>query len=276
VILSLAYHTVPELSAPEMVTVAAAAGCTHVGLRLLGGRSGYEALPVLGDASVRRETVARLHGTGLGLLDASTARLTPEAEPEAFLRMLDGAAELGAPAVMANGDDPEPARLADRLGGLCDAAAARGLEVRFEFVSWSCVPDLAHAVRLARALARPNLSIVLDALHHHRAGGTPADIAAAPAHLLGCFQICDAPAAPPRDRDGLIHEAVGARLLPGDGVIDLAGLLRALPRGIPVAIEVPMAALARSVAAEERVRRAVAATRRVLAAAFAPAEPMEV
>ena len=36
-----------------------------------------------------------------------------------------------------------------------------------------------------------------------------------------------------------MHAAVSERLFPGEGAIDLVGLLRALPRGIPVALESP-------------------------------------
>jgi sugar phosphate isomerase/epimerase len=66
----------------------------------------------------------------------------------------------------------------------------------------------------------------------------------------------------------LLHAAVSERLFPGDGAIDLVGLLRALPRGIPIALEIPTATLARTTPAAERLQRAVAATRRVLADAY--------
>ena len=44
-------------------------------------------------------------------------------------------------------------------------------------------------------------------------------------------------------------------------------IVRALPPGIPVAVEVPTLELARTVNAVERARRAIAGVRRVLAAA---------
>jgi sugar phosphate isomerase/epimerase len=65
--------------------------------------------------------------------------------------------------------------------------------------------------------------------------------------------------------DEILAEARGARLFPGDGDLDLIGLLRALPRDLPLSVEVPMTGLARSVGAVERARRALLATRRVLA-----------
>ncbi|XEY15386.1 hypothetical protein ABMY26_03875 [Azospirillum sp. HJ39] len=56
------------------------------------------------------------------------------------------------------------------------------------------------------------------------------------------------------------------RLFPGEGGIDLIGLLRALPPGLPLALEIPTATLARTMDAPARVARAAAATRRLLAA----------
>jgi hypothetical protein len=44
--------------------------------------------------------------------------------------------------------------------------------------------------------------------------------------------------------------------------------LRALPAGIPVALEIPRAALSQTMAAQERLRLAVQATRRVLQSAY--------
>jgi hypothetical protein len=64
------------------------------------------------------------------------------------------------------------------------------------------------------------------------------------------------------------HEAVKERLFPGEGAIDLIGLLRALPPGIPIALEILMATLTQTVPAAERLRCAVKATRDVPAAAY--------
>jgi sugar phosphate isomerase/epimerase len=79
------------------------------------------------------------------------------------------------------------------------------------------------------------------------------------------MQICDVPAAIPPTMDAILAEARAERLFPGEGSIDLLGLLRALPRDMPLSVEVPTRTLAESVGAIERARRALAATQRVLA-----------
>lgn len=269
--LSLSYYTVPELTPPETVAVAAETGCAHVGLRLLGGQPGRDMMPLMTDKALRRETARRMKDAGITALDASTARLMPQTDVDAFVPFLDVAAELGARHVLANGDDPDEERLVANLARLCDHAAAFGLTVQFEFVSWTSVPDVAAAARLVRRVGRPNLGIALDALHFDRSGSRIADVAAVPPGWFAYMHMCDAPGTWSNDRDSLLHVAVKDRLLPGEGAIDLIGLLRALPCDIPLALEIPNETLARTMGAPARVAQAVAATRRVVAAAFAAA-----
>jgi sugar phosphate isomerase/epimerase len=75
------------------------------------------------------------------------------------------------------------------------------------------------------ALARdcgPNIGVILDVWHWHHSGGTTADILATEASRLVHLHISDAKPMPPEAvRDNM-------RVLPGEGVIDLVGFLRAL------------------------------------------------
>lgn len=73
--------------------------------------------------------------------------------------------------------------------------------------------------------------------------------------------------------DAILAEARAERLFPGDGDVDLVGLLRAVPSDIPLNVEVPSHTLAKTVGATERARRALAATKRVLAQLDANATP---
>jgi sugar phosphate isomerase/epimerase len=57
------------------------------------------------------------------------------------------------------------------------------------------------------------------------------------------------------------------RMFPGEGGIDLAPLIRAMPADITVSIEVPTAKLAKSMDATTRATRALAAARNVISAA---------
>ena len=81
------------------------------------------------------------------------------------------------------------------------------------------------------------------------------------------MQFCDVPAAIPSTMDAILAEARGERLFPGEGGLDLIGLLRAMPRDIPISLEVPTLTLAKTVGATERARRALSTTKRLLAQA---------
>ena len=239
--LSLSYYTVPELAPPAMVRAAADAGFDFVGVRLLNGQPGRDPAPLLENPALRRETLACLRDTGVEVLDASGARLVPSTDMPAFAPFFEAAAELGARHVLATGDDPDESRLADRFATLCDAAQRFGLTVDIEFVPWMTLSSVNDAARLVRAVAHPALGIAVDALHFDRSGSRLDDLARLPRPWFRYVQLCDAPAEWSRDRDALLHAATRERLFPGEGAIDLVGLLRALPAGIPVALEIPRA-----------------------------------
>jgi hypothetical protein len=64
--------------------------------------------------------------------------------------------------------------------------------------------------------------------------------------------------------EGLIHTARYERLFPGEGGIDVTGILAALPPDIPYALEIPRASLTAQVGEKECLRRAITASRRHL------------
>jgi sugar phosphate isomerase/epimerase len=263
--LSLAYHTAPELGPLDAVRVAAQVGCTHVGMRLAGGSNGDALMPIATDVALRRAVVEVLRGEGLAVLEASTVRLTPSVDAGLFAPFCEAAAALGARFVLTNADDAEFARLAENVGRLTEAATNVGLETHFEFVSWSATPDLSAALALRHAIGKQDLKIALDALHFDRSHGRSAQIAAVDPAAFGDFHICDALHAANPSREEQLHTAVHERMFPGEGELDLIGMLDALPVDLPILIEVPMRDLARTVPAQARARRAVAATRNVLA-----------
>jgi sugar phosphate isomerase/epimerase len=266
--LSLSYYTVPELGPPAMVRAAAEAGFGFVGVRLLDGQPGNSATPLLESSALRKETLACLRDTGVEVLDASGARLIPSTNVAAFALFFEAARELGVCHVLATADDPDESRVADRFSLLCEAAQRFGLTVDIEFVPWLAVSSLSDAARLVRTVAHPALGIAVDALHFDRSKSRLGDLEVLPRPWFRYVQLCDAPGEWSADPEALLHAATRERLFPGEGAIDLIGLLRALPAGIPVALEIPRAVLSRTMAAPERLRLAVQATRRVLESAY--------
>jgi sugar phosphate isomerase/epimerase len=263
--LSLAALTVLELSPPEMVTCAAEAGYAHVGLRLLPATDSEPSWPVIGDTAMVRELELRLADSGVRALDIEIFRLQPETAVARYRPALETGARLGAKHVLVAGNDPDEARLTERFAALCELGAALRLTFDLEPMPWTDVKDLQQAARIVARAHQANAGVLIDAIHFDRGGNRPADIAAVPPGRLHYAQLCDAPAERPRDLPTLLHQARAERLMPGDGGLDLTGILRALPSALPLALEVPLQTLAKTVPAVERARRMRAKTEALLA-----------
>lgn len=107
---------------------------------------------------------------------------------------------------------------------------------------------------------------MIDTLHVDRVGNTAADIAAVPAELIDCVQLCDGTMPRPTDFDTMIAQARGERAFPGEGGgIALVSMLRAAPRGVPVSLECPTRYRALGMPALERAKRGRAAVDALLA-----------
>ena len=253
--LSLAALTVLELSPPEMVACAAQAGYSHVGLRLIPATDSEPNWPVLGDTAMVRELEHRLSDSGVRVLDIEIFRLKPDTDVASYLPGLETGARLGAKHVLVAGNDPDAARLSERLAALCALGAPFGLTFDLEPMPWTEVKDLQQGKRIALASRQANAGVLIDPIHFDRGGNVPADIAAVPNELLHYAQLCDAPAERPRDVQMLLQQARCERLMPGEGGLDLGGILRALPPALPLSLEVPRLTLAKTVPAQERARR---------------------
>jgi sugar phosphate isomerase/epimerase len=249
--IGLAALTVLELPAAEQVAVAAQAGYTHVGLRLIPVAG--QTLPPFEVPEVER----RLADTGVRVLDLEVFRLAPETRVGEFEPALAIAQRLGTSDLLVHGADPEPARLAENLGRLCDLAARYRLAVNIEPMPWVEISNLAKAKRLLDAAGRTNAALLVDAIHFFRAGDRFGEIP----EKLNYMQLCDARAERPVDMQEIIRQARSDRLFPGEGGLDLAGLMRALPPDLPVSVEIPHA---RPMSPHERAQRALAATRELL------------
>ena len=253
--ISLAHLTVLDTTPPELVSVAEAAGFRTIGIRLTATPSvGVPPYDALHDGPMLRETLRRLADTGVSVLDTEFLRFEPDQPagiPEGFL---ETSARLGARHVLVMSAEPDEARTLDRFCDLCDRAATYGLSVGLEFAIYTGVRTLAHAAQFVARSQRANASVLVDALHFSRSGGTLAQIADVDASLFRYAQICDAVPDLPTDTAGLIREARTGRLLPGEGALPLGELVAALPAGIPLAIEAPCRATAHLPPAERAQR----------------------
>jgi sugar phosphate isomerase/epimerase/4-hydroxyphenylpyruvate dioxygenase-like putative hemolysin len=261
---SLAHLTALSLSPPELVDAAAAAGYRYVGLRMTKVTAQEPNYPLSYDPRLMRATKTHLAATGVEVLDIELARMTSSDNPRDFVRFLEAGAELGARHVITQLPDADFARKADRFAELCDLARPLGLTIDLEFPSWTETPNLAEAVRVLRAADRPNAGLLIDILHFARSESSIDDLRKLPREWFHFVHVCDAPGEIPTTTEGLIQTARFERLFPGEGDLDVPGILAALPENLPLALEIPRATLVAQVGAKEHARLAIDASRRHL------------
>jgi sugar phosphate isomerase/epimerase len=271
-IYSLAYLTAP-MAPPDALALAAKIGYQAIGVRIAPAAPGGDFSPLATDPSMLRETVRRMADLGVRVFDVEIARIGPQFDVDFFASFLQTAAVLKTRAMLVAGDDPDESRLTDSFAGLCRAAAPFGITANLEFMPWTAVKDVKTALRIVANANEPNGRVLVDTLHAARSTTTLEEIARLPRQLLSYAQLCDAPADIPATNDGLIQTARCARLLPGDGGIDLVRLVQALPEDLPFSLEIPNAEWLAGIGPEEWARRALAATRRLVARATGPTTP---
>lgn len=261
--ISLAHLTAIDLPPPRLIEAAAQAGFDAVGLRLIRVTETSPGYPLMQDAAMMRDTKAALKLTGVKVSDIEFVRIEADTDVSALLPFLDAGAELGAGEVICAPYDPDLARLADTLGRLSEQAKDRGLGVSLEFFPWTVVPDLSAAHRVA-VQAGPDVGILVDALHFDRSASTFDQLRDLPTARLRLAHLCDALRQESYSTDELLHTAREERLPPGEGQIDLAGLLAILPGDLPIGVEVPMTRFSNAKGIDAALSRISAATRALL------------
>ncbi|MCB1388273.1 MAG: sugar phosphate isomerase/epimerase [Rhodobacteraceae bacterium] len=261
-LVSVAHLTALDLAPPDFVEAAARAGFDAVGLRLVQVTPTTPGYALDRDPAMLRATRAAMAATGIAVHDIEFVKVTPDIDLAAYEGFLDAGAELGARQVIAAPYDPDMARLADSLADFAARARARGLGTALEFFPWTVVPDLASALRLTERL---DVGVLVDSLHFDRSSSRLDQLAAVDPARLPFAHLCDAPVHPPYTTDQLLHTARAERLPPGEGQIPLAAFLAALPADLPLGLEVPMTALARTAEPGAILRRVHDAARAILA-----------
>lgn len=205
----------------------------------------------LGDADIQ----AMLSANGLQVNETdSLARWLPGADPQRtdnpIMRdmlsldertVFEAAVAMGAGSVMAVellGDPVDVDVATEAFAGLCDRAAKYDLTVNLEFMPFSGIPDLATAIAIVEGADRVNGGINVDAWHLFRSDSPLDLLAELPGARVTLVQLSDAPAEVPTD---IAAETGSGRLLPGQGDMDLVGLLRTLDQigtRAPIGVEV--------------------------------------
>lgn len=254
--IGLAALTVLECPHDSQVRIAAQSGYTHVGLRLV---------PVAGQPFNHPLDIALLEAclreTGVRVLDVEVFRLTPQTTVADWENVLAVAQRLGASDILVHGADADEARLIHSFGRLCELAGRYKLRANLEPMPWVEVSNISKALRILRGAGQPNGGLLVDAIHFSRARDSLAELKKVPREHLHYAQLCDAQPEIPADPKEIIRQARGDRRFPGEGGLDLRGLLGALPADLPLSLEVPVLEPLEPL---ERARRARVGTEAIL------------
>lgn len=156
-------------------------------------------------------------------------------------RVVETAARIGARSVVAVDLSDAPFNrdeVAEGFAAVCDLAAEHGLLAHIEFLPMSPIRSLTEAWSAVEAAGRANGGLTVDSWHFFRSGSSLDDLARIPGKRIHTVQLNDAPATPAGD---MWDEMMNARLLPGQGAFDLAGLIGTLDRigsTAPLGVEV--------------------------------------
>ncbi len=253
-LLSLAAGTALDVAPDDLVDVAAAAGFPAVGVW-------FDAATFT--TAVARQVRTRLDHHGLVALDLEPIMLNVGDHQDHGERIIDAAVEVGARHILVASRQPDDALVAERLTQLIQRCAGTGVVLVLEFLPALATRTLVQAASIVARVDHPDVRVLVDALHLARSGATAADVAALPRGTVPYLQLCDAPAVlDDTSPAGLIHEALHARLLPGNGDLALQALLDAVP-GVPVSFEQRSAPLREQYPDPvERARAVLASVRR--------------
>ena len=146
-----------------------------------------------------------------------------------------------------------------------DRLARRGLLVAVEAFAWSAIADIGIASELIARSGALNAGLMIDVWHFYNTGGTLEQLIDLPGAGIAAMQLNDGP----RVHDDFLRHARAERKLPGEGELDVVGLIRAAARNRfagPYCVEVNTPEF-RALPVDEAARQAADSANQVLAAA---------
>ena len=242
---SLAYLTIPGTDPVTQIKIAKEAGYDSVSLRTISMHLPGEPEFNLQDKELFDSVRTALREYDMPLMDIELARIRPDLDFDEFRPAFEKSAELGATDVLGSVWSRDRSWYTDAAGKVADMAKEFGLCYNIEFLPWAGVRSLQEDITLVDDLGRDNVFIMVDTLHAGRAGVTADELRRTPSRYFRFMHLCDGPAGKNGDpvlddiKDELmLFTAREGRMYPGEGVMDIAGMVSALP-GLPLSIELP-------------------------------------
>jgi sugar phosphate isomerase/epimerase len=121
-------------------------------------------------------------------------------------------------------------RAVDGFATLCERARGYNVKVSIEHIPFYAMPDLETAWRIVRESGASNGGLCIDFMHVERQRGGPnLDLLRKiPGAHISYVQLTDAPPTMADSAETYFAECMGARPVPGEGVIDIDAILDAL------------------------------------------------
>ena len=266
---SLAHLTLINCTPAELVYIAARAGYDAVSPRFIPMNVPGEFAHSPLDKAQVQATKTALETTGLKVLDIELARITEDCDPREFEAALELGGELGARHMIMSAwttrrDDRN--FLLDVYSETCDLAAPYGLTIDLEFPSFSRLRTLDEVLDIVRAADRPNGGILVDTLYLHLSRVDLGGLLHVPPEWLHFLHISDCLPGIADTREGMIQLARDARLYPGEGWIDFAGIIERCPP-MNYSIELPNQSRVAELGYEEHARRCLNSAKKTFGSA---------
>ena len=270
---SLAYLTIPGTNPMEQIRVAKTAGYDSVSLRTIPMRlPGEPEFLLHKDEKLFQATKQAMLEYDIPLMDIELARVRPDLNIDEYEPAFERAAALNGTDVLGSVWTRDRAFYTEQVGRIAEMAKRYGLNYNVEVLPWAGVRNLQEAITLVDNVGADNLYIMVDTLHAGRAGVTAAELARADKKYFRFIHLCDGPAGPDGDPvldnikdEQMLFTAREGRLYPGEGVMDLAGMVDALP-GLPLSIELPNLARIKELGVEGHATRCLETAKAFFAA----------
>ena len=265
---SLAHLTVLGCPPPEMIYIAGMAGYEYASLRpipmRLPGEPNYD---LSTEKELLRQTKQAMKDTGVKIHDIELARILDNVDVGEYEANIAVAAEeLGCKHILSSVWTTDKARYMDQFAKLVDIAGKYGMTVNLEFVTWSALYNLDEVMEVLNAQTANNIGLMVDMLHCYRSRVKPEEFDAVPREWFNFVHLNDGPGEIPdrTDTQALIHTGRDARLYPGEGAIDIAGILAHMPE-VVCSIELPHTERSKAMGYAEHARRCLASSKKYFA-----------
>ena len=164
----------------------------------------------------------------------------PDVDVSAFEGAIALGADFGAKYLVTMGADTDWSRQRDNFVRICEIADRYGLICAVEPAVIRPLANLPQTERLIAEAGCANVAICVDPLNFIRAGDHPADLKRVDPKLLPYGQLTDGLIAMDEPNPELLGRmSPNRRCMLGKGSVPVGAVLDALPRGIPLSLELP-------------------------------------